>query len=243
MTLLAVASMALAVFVGAMAQRTTGLGFALVAAPLLVVIAGPVAGVSMANVLSAVLCLVVLAGTWRDVRWKRALLLLVPSVLGVHFGAQVAMALPPALLLVSVGGLCLAALAVTAFSRKLRLLPGRTGALAAGALSGFMNATAGVGGPALAIHAVSERWPREMLIGTGQVFLLGVNIMSVIAKGLPTPDPVAWIAAGAALAAGAFAGHFLNKRINIRTGQRLVLMLAFAGSAAAVVRGVLLLQG
>lgn len=235
--------MALAVFVGAMAQRTTGLGFALVAAPLLVVIAGPVAGVSMANVLSAILCIVVLMSTWRHVRWKRVLLLLGPAILGVLLGARVAIALPSALLLISVGALCLLALTVTAFSRKLRLLPGRIGALTAGCLSGFMNATAGVGGPALAVHAASERWPREMLIGTGQVFLLGINILSVIAKGFPTPEPVTWIAAGAALAAGAVAGHFLNKRIDVRTGQRLVLILAFAGSAAAVIRGVMMLQG
>ena len=41
--------MILTVFVGAMSQRLTGMGFALIASPFLVVLMGPIGGVTTAN--------------------------------------------------------------------------------------------------------------------------------------------------------------------------------------------------
>ena len=113
--------------------------------------------------------------------------------------------------------------------------------MAAGALGGFMNVTAGVGGPALTVHATSERWSRDVFVGTGQVFLLSVNLASVLSKGVPSEPWGVWVGAFAALLIGAVAGHRLSRHVSARVGRILVLVLAAVGSAAAVVRGVLLL--
>ena len=109
------------------------------------------------------------------------------------------------------------------------------------ALGGFMNVTAGVGGPALTVHATSERWSRDVFVGTGQVFLLSVNLASVLSKGVPSEPWGVWVGAFAALLIGAVAGHRLSRHVSARVGRILVLVLAAVGSAAAVVRGVLLL--
>ncbi|MEL4320242.1 sulfite exporter TauE/SafE family protein [Leifsonia sp. YIM 134122] len=229
------------VLVGAAAQRITGLGFALVAAPLLVASVGPVAGVSMGNVLSAVLCVVVLASAWRFVDWKRALLLTLPALVAIPVGVAVTRVVPTAPLMILVGSIALLAIATVAFSQSARVLPGRRGAVVAGGLSGFMSATAGVGGPALAVHAFSDRWPRQVFLGTGQAFLLVTNLVAVGVKGVPAIDGWLWLAAVISLGVGILIGQVLAPRVSDGLGRTLVIGLAAVGSAAAIVRGILLL--
>lgn len=227
------------VFLGAVTQRMTGLGFALVAAPLLVAVLGPTDGVLLGNVLSAILCIIVLATSWRHTRWRRAALMTAPALLTVPAGAWVVHHVAPAPLTIFVGSVALAAILVTAFAQRARLLVGRSGAVTAGALAGFMNVTAGVGGPALAIHSYSEGWDRETFVGTGQVFLLVINCLSVATKGFPTAIGALWIGSAAALAAGAVVGHFVSPLIPHRVGRTLVLVLAALGSASALIHGLL----
>ncbi|GAA0965266.1 TSUP family transporter [Frigoribacterium faeni] len=241
MTPLTLGLAAAAIVLGALTQRMAGIGFALTAAPLLVVVLGPEAGVTVGNVLAAALAAVLLAQTWRTVRWKRALLLVGPALVTIPIGAWVVRTAPTGPLTVAVGAVALVAVLVMVFSSRARLLPGRGGAVAAGALGGFMNVTAGVGGPALTVHATSERWPREVFVGTGQVFLLAINLTSLLSKGVPTEPWSVWAGAFVALALGAVIGHRLNRYVSPRVGRALVLTLAAVGSAAAVVRGVLLL--
>ncbi|HEY0247879.1 MAG TPA: sulfite exporter TauE/SafE family protein [Gryllotalpicola sp.] len=232
-----------AVFVGALTQRMTGLGFALVAAPLLVVVAGPVQGVLLGNVLSAMLCVIVLASVWRQIWWRRALLMIAPALVTVPIGAWVTRRVPTPLLLIVVGAVALVAVLMAAASSRVRLLPGRIGAVVGGGLSGFMNATAGVGGPMLAAHALSDRWPRDTFVATGQLFLLVLNLLSITTKGVPHVSLVVWAGVLIALALGAACGHVLGPKVPAGAGRRLVLILAAIGSAAAVVRGVLALHG
>jgi uncharacterized membrane protein YfcA len=232
---------AAAIVLGALTQRVSGIGFALTAAPLLVIVLGPEAGVTVGNVLAAALAAVLLAQTWRTVRWRRALLLVAPALVAVPIGAWVVRTAPTGPLTVAVGALALIGVLVMAFSSRVRLLPGPGGAVAAGALGGFMNVTAGVGGPALTVHATSERWSREVFVGTGQVFLLAVNLASVLSKGVPSEPWGVWVGAFVALLIGAVAGHRLSRHVSARVGRLLVLVLAAVGSAAAVVRGLLLL--
>jgi uncharacterized membrane protein YfcA len=226
------------VFLGAVTQRMTGLGFALVAAPLLVAVLGPTDGVLLGNILSAVMCVIVLATAWRHTRWRRAALMTAPALIAIPAGAWVVHHVPPAPLTILVGSLALVAVLVTAFAQRFRLLPGRAGAVTAGALAGFMNVTAGVGGPALAIHSISERWNRETFLGTGQVFLLVINCLSIATKRFPTVSGGLWLGSAVALAAGAVVGHFVSRLVPGGVGRVLVLALAAIGSASALVRGI-----
>jgi len=232
-----------AVFVGALTQRTTGLGFALVAAPLLVAVAGPVDGVLLGNALSVILCVIVLATAWRNIWWRRAALMIAPALVTVPLGAWVVRHIQASVLQVVVGLVALAAVCLAAASGRFRFLPGRTGAVVGGGLSGFMNVTAGVGGPMLAAHAISDRWPRETFVATGQLFLLTMNVLSLLTKGTPHVAGVVWVGALVALGLGAVGGHFLAPRVPAKLGRVLVLLLAAVGSAAAVVRGIVALLG
>ena len=75
-----------AVALGATVQRATGLGFALVAAPFLVVLLGPLSGVTLANLLSAAVNLVVLAVTARALNGRLAGQMIAGVVLALPLG-------------------------------------------------------------------------------------------------------------------------------------------------------------
>jgi hypothetical protein len=232
------AAVAASVFAGAATQRVTGLGFALVASPLLVLVLGPFQGVLLANVLSLLTNLVVLCLTWRDVELRRTLTLTIPAICLVPVGALVARTLPLAVLQVVVGAMVLVALAASRLTNDHLTLRGTRGAVAAGAASGFMNATAGVGGPALAIYAIGSRWDHRGFVASAQLYFALVNIASIATKGLPDLTPWQLISAALALAAGLGAGQVLAPRLSPDRAMTAVIALAALGAGAAVIRGV-----
>ena len=230
----------LGVLVGALTQRITGVGFALVAAPLLVLVAGPFEGILLSNLLGAIVAAIVLVVSWRDVEWRKAVLLGVPALLTVPVGAWVARTLPPAPLMVVVGMLVVAALVAVLVSERARVLRGRGGAVAAGAMSGFMNVTAGVGGPAIILYAVSTAWEHRRFLATFQAYTLVVSLASLLAKGgLPQVSSAELLLCLAGLALGLAGGQLLAGRVDHETARRLAIGLALVSAVATVVKGVL----
>ena len=229
------------VALGAVTQRVTGVGFALVAAPLLVLVAGPFDGVILANLLSLVVCIVVLARTWRDVDWGRGILLVVPALLAIPLGAYVARTVPGPVLLLVIGSVVLVALALGQLSARARILHGTGGAITAGAASGFMNVTAGVGGPAIVLYAVSTRWEHRRFVATFQLYAALVNTASLLSKGRPHLGASAIVLSLLALAVGLAAGELVSRRVSAAQARRLVVLLAMAGALATVVKGLLAL--
>lgn len=237
-----------AVLVGAGTQRITGLGFALVASPFIVLLTDPFNGVLLVNGCGTVTALVVLVQVWRDVDTGRAGRLLVPALLTVPAGAWTARHLAAPLLAVLVGGLVLLALTAVLVSARFRRLreasgpatSGQRGALLAGAGSGFMNVTAGVGGPALTVYAISTGWPQRSFAATAQLIFAALGAASLAAKGsLPSLPPTGWIAVGAALLVGIVAGDRVAGRVPAHRARQAVVVLALAGAAVTVCKGVI----
>jgi uncharacterized membrane protein YfcA len=121
------------------------------------------------------------------------------------------------------------------------LLRGTAGALVAGALSGFMSVTAGVGGPMVSAYGLSQRWVRDVFVPTAQAYLLLANVASLAVKGLPDLSATGWGVSIGALAAGVLAGEWLDRRLGAAAGRRLIFVVALTGGIATVVRGVVLL--
>ena len=229
------------VLLGAVTQRTTGLGLALVGGPFLVAILGPRDGVSFGNALQVVLCLIVLVRTYRGVDGRAAGLLLVGAVVAVPLGALVVDALPEGPLLVVVGLLALGAVALSLVPRLGAWLDGTSGAVAAGAVAGLVNVTAGVGGPALSAFALARRWSIEVFVPTAQVVLLVINLVALLSKGVPALGGPVWLTGLAAIGVGVVLGDVVHRRRSAETARRAVVVLALAGAVATVVRGLLAL--
>ena len=239
-----------AVFLGSATQRITGVGFAQVAAPFLVIAYGPFSGVLVVNLIAVVSAAIVIARLWRDIEWRQFFGLALPAALGIPAGAWLASNLPSAPLEVLVGVLLLASLIVSLFAGRISKVT-RHGGLrsAAGFLGGAMSASVGVGGPALTVYAVLTRWEHRGFRATVQPFFLTTGAASFLTKFFFAPERFAqldwwtWLAMGLALVLGLVAGDFAARRISAPIARVAVIAIAFAGALTAVGRGTVELLG
>ncbi|MFI7056361.1 TSUP family transporter [Streptosporangium canum] len=225
------------ILVGASVQRLAGVGFALVAVPALVVLLGPAEGVALSNCAAGAISAIGLATEWRQVRLVAMLPLVIAAGCTVPVGALVAARLPAPVLLIGMGTLVSAAVLLVMRGVRVPALRGAKGALAAGAASGFMNSSAGVGGPAVSLYAVNAGWTVAEFVPNAQFYGVVVNAFSFTAKGLPQLTAPAWLLAGAGIAAGVVAGTALAERVPESRARRIVLLLALAGGLATAGKG------
>ncbi|WP_405720706.1 sulfite exporter TauE/SafE family protein [Streptomyces sp. NBC_01537] len=222
---------------GASVQRLTGMGFALVAVPALVLLLGPAEGVVLANCAAGVISAVGLVDGWREVRPAAMVPLVVAAACTVPAGSWTAARLPEPVLLVGMGVLVSAAVLLVMRGARVPALRGVRGAVAAGAAGGFMNSSAGVGGPAVSLYAVNAGWTVREFVPNAQFYGVVVNAFSVVANGVPRLAAPVWLLAGAALAAGTVIGKTLGERVPERRARQMVLALALAGGLTTLGKG------
>ncbi|MGW0883118.1 sulfite exporter TauE/SafE family protein [Streptomyces sp. NPDC002671] len=228
------------VVLGASVQWLTGMGFALIAVPALVLVLGPAQGVVLANCAAGVISVVGLTAGWRQVRLGAMFPLVIASACTVPAGSWVAARLPEPVLLAGVGVLVTAAVVFVMGGVRIRALSGTRGALTAGAVGGFMNSAAGVGGPPYSLYAVNAGWPVLEFVPNAQFYGIVVNVFSVAANGVPKLSGTAWTVATVAMVAGALIGRALAPRMPEQWVRRLILVLALTGGLSVLVKS---LQG
>ncbi|WP_380282836.1 TSUP family transporter [Kitasatospora purpeofusca] len=227
----------LVVLVGSSVQRLAGVGFALVAGPALVLLLGPGEGVTLSNCAAGVISAIGLADTWRRVRLARMLPLIGAAACTVPMGARIAGRVPTPALLIGIGLLVSAAALLLIRGVRASGLRGVRGALAAGAASGFMNAAAGVGGPAVSLYAVNTGWSAREFVPNAQFYGVAVNLFSLAAKGVPHLAAPAWSTTAAGIVLGAGVGKALAERVAERRARAVVLGLALAGGLTTLGKG------
>ena len=223
------------VLLGSSVQWLTGMGFALVAVPALVLLLGPSQGVVLANCAAGAISVVGLAGGWRQVRARAMVPLCAAAVCTVPAGAWMTRQLPPPVLLLVMGGLVTVAVLLVMRGARVAALRGTKGAVAAGAAGGFMNAAAGVGGPPISLYAVNAGWTVREFVPNAQFYGVIVNAFSVAANGVPSLSGARWVAVAAAMVVGGVIGRGLAGRIPEPRARALVL--ALAGGVTAVGKG------
>ncbi|OLZ64391.1 hypothetical protein AV521_35605 [Streptomyces sp. IMTB 2501] len=225
------------VLLGASVQWLTGMGFALVAVPALVLLLGPADGVVLANCAAGAISVVGLAGGWRRVRPAAMVPLCLAAACTVPAGAWMTRQLPRPVLLLVMGALVTVAVLLVLRGARVPALRGGAGAVTAGALGGFMNAAAGVGGPPVSLYALNAGWTVREFVPNAQFYGVAVNAFSLAANGTPRLTGPQWAVTGAAMTIGALTGHTIAARIPERRARHLVLTLALAGGATAMTKG------
>jgi uncharacterized protein len=224
--------------VGAFAQRLSGLGFSLIAAPILALAAGPRAGVGLTNLLAIVVAVAVFTTSARHVSIGKSAVLIPAGLAGVIPGTIVFQLLPPSPLQIAVGAATGLGLAAVLAAPRLRASPAAAITVAAGLASGFTTAVAGAGGPALTVYAVVTDWPQPQFAATGQVSYAILAAAALAIKGIP-PVPLAWL--GASIAAALFglaAAHLLAHRVNPAHARRAAITLAALATLFTLVHGI-----
>jgi len=233
-----------AVVMGAGMQRVTGMGFALVAAPFLVLLLGPVEGVVLVNVCGAVTAGAIIFRVVKDIDWKRYAALAASALLGIIPAAILIRLIPAPVLEISIGVILAVGLTVLLVLKSATLPQRRRYLLTAGGLSGFMNTAAGVGGPAVSMYSIATRWQHKSFAATMQPYFFTIGTFSLISKAITAPAtfpvlPLAmWLAVAVACLAGLVLGDLASKHVPARAAQFLLIILAYLGAGATIIRGI-----
>ncbi|MFI6881044.1 TSUP family transporter [Streptomyces sp. NPDC050400] len=219
-------------------QWLTGMGFALVAAPALMLLLGPVDGVLLANCSAGLVSCAGLVSGWRGVRPRAMVPFVAAAVCTVPVGAWTASRLSEPVLMVVLGALVCLAVGLVVHGLRMPGLAGTGGALVAGGAGGFMNAAAGVGGPPMSLYGVNAGWSMREFVPNAQFYGVVVNVVSVAAGRLPRLAGRSWVVVGGALFVGAVVGWVLAGRVPERGVRGLVLGLALVGGGLTVGKGV-----
>jgi uncharacterized membrane protein YfcA len=209
---------ALAVAAGGLVQGLTGLGFALVAAPVVTQLVTGTGGIGLVNALSIVQNIWLIARTEGRIAWDEIRRLTPGLAIGVLLGWLVLRTSDPALYDVIVA-------ASACGSIVWLLLAGRFRSAAAGWLSaiwgGVVNTVAGVGGPPLAAYLVTRGLDFSSYLRTLQVVFAGLSLVSLPLLGVIVPSVWALAAWLVALIAGSACGELLRHRFDETATQRI----------------------
>lgn len=231
-TLLVLAS---TVVLSAFLQGLSGLGFSLLAAPVITQVIPGSSSVGLVNLLALSQNSFML---WRDtgkVNWKLLRLMLPGLLVGVLIGFALVVWIPPDLRPLVVAASSLASLAALLYWRP---EPGRFGASTASIWGGSVNTYSGVGGPPLAAYLVRQGMEHGDYIRTQQLVFLGLNLVSLPILGLPSVE-FPWLLAGLALVAvgssmGMLARRFISEQMSKRITEVVIAAVALAALARAL---------
>ena len=227
-----------AVAFGATTHAVTGLGFSIVCVPSLTVVYGGRDGVRLSNLLALGVNVLVLVREGRHADFRRALSLLVPAAIAAPMATVAIRYANEDALSIIVGVLVLATVVALGVGARAPSLSGPLGAILAGSASGAMNVVAGIGGPTVASYASNAQWPPDRLRPTLATYFLGLNIVSVAARGAPDISSDLVLGWAIALVVGYTVGVVLRGRIDARHLQLGTLLLAGCGAVAAIVTGI-----
>lgn len=234
-----------AVILGAMSQRVTGMGFALIAAPFVLLLYGPITAVIVVNLCGIVAATVIWFRTGQHIDWRRLRWLLFPALAAIIPGTLFVIVPPRAVVETAVGVMLIAALTLAlTVHRGGRVYDGAALRLTAGFASGLMNSAAGAGGPPLTAYAVLSGWEQRSFAATCQPYLIAVAGASILSKVVLEPStwpqfPVwLWLLIVACLFAGLYAGDRISRYVGGTLARTLVIIIAFGGAIAALIKGV-----
>jgi uncharacterized membrane protein YfcA len=231
--------LSVAVMIGAALQRIGGVGFALVAAPFLVLVLGPIQGVVLTNILAVATAAFTTVLTFRSIEYRRTAPLLLVAAVAVIPGALIVKSVPASLLAVITGSLIVGALTLSFGARRLRKAPTIPALIIGGGLSGFMSVVAGSAGPGAVSYAVATRWPHERFVVSVQFYLMCLGSVSLVMRGVPPElNTAEWAGALVGLPLGVGLGQLLAGRISPRFVRLTTYLLAYVGAFWVITRGV-----
>lgn len=158
-------------------QGFTGMEFAVVSTPLLVLLVHqPHQVVMLSLLLGSVLSAAILVETRRSLNLRRAWLLIAGAVLGTPVGVALFSHADPRVLTIVIATTALATAVIWAIRLPRPVRQERTAVSIAGVLGGFLNGVTSIGGPPPALVVSMQRWD----VSEGRAALAAFNLTSYV---------------------------------------------------------------
>jgi len=231
---------ALAVWVSAFLQGLSGVGFSLIAAPVITQVVPGSGAIGLVNLLALSQNAVML---WREEgRINRPVVrsllpgLAVGVAIGLLLTASLAQSWRPLVVTLS-SLLSLAALLLW------HPTMGRISAAVSATWSGAVNTYASVGGPPLAAYLVRLDLPYGDYVRTQQLCFALLNIVSIPLLGLPSVSPVSVIAGIVVVYVGTIVGRWTRRFVAPEQSRQLTVVVIFLVALVALGRSLAQLAG
>lgn len=207
-----------AIFLGAVVQGSSGLGFNLTAAPIVNAIMPGPSSVGLINLFALLQNSWLLTKERGRIHWD-AFRILGPSLaFGVLIGFAMVKLIPDALMPILIALSALASLITLAAWRS---GSGPVAGAIAGVWSGAINTYAGVGGPPVASYLINQGWSHGDFLRTLQLVFIGIDIVSLPILGLPALPWWFYAIGVGCLLLGTGTGSLFRRRLSQQQAVRL----------------------
>ena len=167
------------VLIAGTVKVTLGVGFALIATPLLLLVMDADAVVGFIAPLILLQDLIILRQTWKHVPWRSAGVLAISAVIVAPFAALLQTELDPDTLQIAIS-LTLISAGVVLLSGVKFTIKNETRALViAGGISGALFPLAGISGPPVALFLVNQRWEMTTMRAVLAAFLVVLEVVTI----------------------------------------------------------------
>jgi len=222
--------------IAAFFQSVTGIGFGMVAGPVILVVLEDPAAVIITSLLTWLIALVLLPLLWRDIDMRMAARLLAGAVLGLPAGLAL-LAVADIATLKLVAGLLIALLTgVILFGAPGMSRPGLAGDMIFGGLGGVFGACIAIPGPTAAVRLSGLGNPKTTVRATMVGFFAVITPLIVLGQSasIGVSSATLWNALTLmpATLAGLAIGNYAAARVSEQFFRRLVIFFLFATSAS-----------
>ena len=230
-----------AVFFAATVRGTTGFGFALVLAPILLLLLEAKSVVVIDLLLGALGNIVVVVTSLRNIRWRWIRPMLAGVVLGIPLGVFTISAISSSALKVMIGAVVLvfAIPLALGFTRAFRHEKPVAGL--AGFTGGFLASSTSLGGPPIVLFMHNQGWHKEAIhpsLAACFLLMTSGSLVGLLISGLVSRPTVLTAASLApALLIGTGVGMVAFRRINERLFRTLSVVIILGAGIAAVLSG------
>lgn len=230
---------------GAVSQRLTGIGYALIALPLFTIALGPLEGIVLAAVTGGVVCAYLTWDLRGRVDWPRVRTLWPWAVVGVIPGALLAAVTDSTLLTVIIGSVLIAAIVGVPLLHRLTSRTVSMSARTAGLFSGLVGALSGTPGIPLLLYSDSIRWDGRAFAASAQPVYVAIGIaVGITQSAASTAVLVAmpwtvWAAAAVSVTVGVLASYPLDRLVAPDGAVRIAKLLALLGAVQLLITAAL----
>jgi uncharacterized membrane protein YfcA len=243
----ALAYLAVVVMIAAYVRGFAGFGFALISVPSLALLLPPSEVVPALFLTSMGSAAHLVPRVWREVHWHSVNWMLVGAIAATPVGVALLSAVPAAEMRIAIALIVLVTAILLWQGFALKVIPGRAPAFATGVASGFLNGSAGIGGPPVVIFYFSS--PAAGAVGRASLivyfFVLDlVGIGATAAAGLITAKTfLLALLILPPLMLGIWLGHRRFIATDPTLFRKLVFMLLIALAVATAAKALYELRG
>ncbi|MCH7738408.1 MAG: sulfite exporter TauE/SafE family protein, partial [Chloroflexi bacterium] len=166
----------LAVIAAATVIGTVGFGFGLVAIPVFLLYLEPQQTVVVSNSLIAIVMAMVVVRTWRHLRLRASIGLVLGGIAATPIGVLVLNSASPGALRITIAIVIIFLGLFSLSNVQMPLAQRRPAGLIFGFLTSLSNTTIGIGGPLGAIYAIAQKWQAETVRAMLAVFFLTSDV-------------------------------------------------------------------